>query len=280
MPGAFPCGGEKMSGRAPFRSKRKVSRGNMHGDSGNRTPIVVYRPIVTAVFVDGGFYTKRANELFGKKTPKQRAEELKLYCHRHIQKSQSSLYRIFYYDCPPSDKRIYHPLHKGGVNLAKSNLYAWSNEFHQELLKKRKVAFRRGEILAHQNGFMIKPESIKELFSGKKRLEDLTEFDFFLDIKQKGVDMRLGLDIASVSQGGIVNQIIMIAGDSDFVPAAKTARKAGVDFILDPMWQEGISNSLLEHIDGVRHCVNKYPDCLQDPLHVNNLTEEVFKDLE
>ena len=269
-----------MSGRVPPKSRRKSSKGNSHGDGGYRTPAVVYRPIVTAVFVDGGFYTKRASVLFGKKAPKQRAEELKAYCHRHIQKSQSSLYRIFYYDCPPSDKRIYHLLLKGGVNLAKSEVYKWSNEFHQELLKKRKVAFRRGEILAHQNGYLIKPESIKALFSGKKQLQDLTEQDFFLDIKQKGVDMKLGLDIASVSQAGIVNQIIMIAGDSDFVPAAKTARKAGVDFILDPMWQDSVSGSLLEHIDGVRHCVNKYPDCLQDPLHVNNLTGEIFDDLD
>lgn len=269
-----------MRSRGPSKPGRKSSKGNSHGDGGHRTPIVVYRPIITAVFVDGGFYTKRANVLFGKKTPKQRAEELKAYCHRHIQKSQSSLYRIFYYDCPPSDKRIYHPLLRGGVNLAKSEVYKWSNEFHKELLKKRKVAFRRGEILAHQKGFLIKPQSMRELVEGKKRLEELTEDDFFLDIKQKGVDMKLGLDIASVSQAGIVNQIIMIAGDSDFVPAAKMARKAGVDFILDPMWQDSISDSLLEHIDGVRHCVKKYPDCLQDPLHVNNLTEEIFEDLE
>ena len=30
--------------------------------------------------------------------------------------------------------------------------------------------------------------------------------------------------------------IILVAVDSDFVPAAKLARREGIDFILDPMW--------------------------------------------
>ena len=47
-----------------------------------------------------------------------------------------------------------------------------------------------------------------------------------------------------------VDQIILIAGDSDFVPAAKMARREGIDFILDPMWAD-IRPNLFEHIDGL-----------------------------
>lgn len=47
-----------------------------------------------------------------------------------------------------------------------------------------------------------------------------------------------------------VSQIILIAGDSDFIPAAKFARKEGIDFILDPM-MNNIDPSLHEHIDGL-----------------------------
>ena len=54
-----------------------------------------------------------------------------------------------------------------------------------------------------------------------------------LDLKQKGVDMRIGLDIASLANKKLVDQIVLIAGDSDFVPAAKHARREGIDFILD-----------------------------------------------
>ena len=63
--------------------------------------------------------------------------------------------------------------------------------------------------------------------------------------------MKIGLDIASLAQKKLVDQIILIAGDSDFVPAAKHARREGIDFILDPMWHT-IKPSLNEHIDGLR----------------------------
>ena len=68
--------------------------------------------------------------------------------------------------------------------------------------------------------------------------------------------MKLGLDIASLAYGGIVNQVIMISGDSDFVPAAKMARRKGIDFILDPMWSH-ITPSLNLHIDGLETCCKK-----------------------
>ena len=67
------------------------------------------RTVVTAVLVDGGFYRKRARALFGEKTPDQRADELMEYCRRHIREAGSNLYRIFYYDCPPSSKVVFIP---------------------------------------------------------------------------------------------------------------------------------------------------------------------------
>lgn len=62
--------------------------------------------------------------------------------------------------------------------------------------------------------------------------------------------MRIGLDIASLAYKKQIDQIILIAGDSDFVPAAKLARREGIDFILDPMWAT-IKANLFEHIDGL-----------------------------
>ncbi|WP_245979175.1 hypothetical protein [Solilutibacter pythonis] len=46
----------------------------------------------------------------------------------------------------------------------------------------------------------------------------------------------------------LVNQIVPIAGDADFVPAAKLARREGIDFIPNPMGQS-ISPESFEHID-------------------------------
>ena len=49
----------------------------------------------------------------------------------------------------------------------------------------------------------------------------------------------------------LVGQIVLVTGDADFVPAAKFARREGIDVVLDPMWQ-AISPDLQEHIDGLK----------------------------
>lgn len=62
--------------------------------------------------------------------------------------------------------------------------------------------------------------------------------------------MRIGLDIASLALSHNVQTVVLVSADADFVPAAKLARRAGVKFILDPLWQR-IPNDLNEHIDGL-----------------------------
>ena len=168
----------------------------------------------------------------------------------HLKKQDAQLHRIYYYDSPPSQKVVMHPLIQKSVNLGKTDQYRWMTEFHSEIVKLRKVAFRRGELLESTTGYQLRPDSLKRLMRSELTIADLTESDFYLNISQKGVDMRVGLDIASLSSQMLVNQIIMVSGDSDFVPAAKYARRAGIDFILDPMWSN-ISSSLHEHVDGL-----------------------------
>lgn len=71
--------------------------------------------------------------------------------------------------------------------------------------------------------------------------------------------MKIGMDIASLSYKRQVDQIVLIAGDSDFVPAAKLARREGLDFVLDPLEMEiGRDRDLFEHIDGKRSCGSPY----------------------
>lgn len=223
----------------------------------------------TAILVDGGFYRKRADYLWGKeKTPKERAQELISYCHRHLKDKHEDreLYRIFYYDCPPIEKNIYHPLTQQTIYLKKSETYKWTNEFFDELRQKRKVALRLGELLESSAAYALKEAVVKKLCRKEISVDDLTEDDFEFKVSQKGVDMRIGLDIASMAYKKQVNQIILIAGDSDFVPAAKHARREGIDFILDPMWRT-IRPSLVEHIDGLKTCA-PHPDSKKnkDPL--------------
>lgn len=209
--------------------------------------------VKTAILVDGGFYRKRARALMGNKSPKQRAEELERYCLNLLHDKYESryLYRIFYYDCPPIDKVVYHPFTKKSVNFGKSDDRVWTDSFFQELKHKRKFALRLGRLDDNNIHYNLKYESTKKLLNRTITLNDLTEHDFELNIGQKGVDTRICVDISSLAFKKQVNQIILIAGDSDFVPASKQARREGIDFILDPM-RNPISSDLYEHIDGIR----------------------------
>lgn len=209
---------------------------------------------MTAILVDGGFYRKRAAAIWGPKTAKARVEELMAYCRCHLSerdgKRARELYRIFYYDCPPIDKNIFNPLTGKNENLGKSDTFKWASGFLDELIHRRKVALRLGRLSEITTGYRLRHDAFKDICSRKRSVEDLTTSDLQLEVTQKGVDMKLGLDILDLSHKRIVDQIILISGDSDFVPAAKMARREGVDFILDPMGGR-VSDDLMEHIDGL-----------------------------
>lgn len=87
---------------------------------------------------------------------------------------------------------------------------------------------------------------LKKLLKGDIGIADLTDDDFVLDIKQKGVDMKIGLDIATMASKKQVEKIILITADSDFIPAIKLARKEGIIVQLDPMQSKHIKPELLE----------------------------------
>ena len=217
----------------------------------------------TAIFVDGGFYRRRAQQMLGIKAAHERADKLMKYCLRHLNHNQKvpqdNLYKIFYYDCLPTDKKLFHPFLKKQIDYSKTDLFKWMNIFIDSLKQKRKLVMRLGRLAQkHEKIFFnIHPDALKDLCSGKRQFETLTESDFILAIEQKGVDMKLGLDIASLAYKRQVEKIILISGDSDFVPAAKLARREGIDFILDPLFNH-IAPDLSEHVDGIRTCDNKF----------------------
>lgn len=210
----------------------------------------------TAILVDGGFYRRKAYNAFGDLSPNERADELEEYCKKHIEKGYE-LYRVFYYDCPPSDANIYHPYLKKQISLKAKDTYKWSNQFYDALKHKRKFAIRFGKMASNQAYYSIKPNIMKKICNGTMTFDDIDENDFKLNISQKGVDMKIGLDIASLAYKKQVEQIILISADSDFVPAAKLARREGIDFILDPL-NSPIKPSLFEHIDGLRTRDSKF----------------------
>ncbi|WP_299145218.1 NYN domain-containing protein [uncultured Dialister sp.] len=216
-----------------------------------------------AVLVDGAFFIKRALHIFGPLEPDALADQLHYFAMQHVKAHRSKdpanayprednrLYRIFFYDCPPLQNKIYHPFLKMQIDMSKSERSIWRLSLHEALKRKRKVALRLGRIDDINVTWNISYRQIKKLCAGTISWDSLTEDDFFMDVKQKGVDMRIGIDITSLALKKQVSQIVLISGDSDFVPAAKFARREGIDFIQDPMWAP-IKADLYEHIDGLR----------------------------
>ena len=233
-----------------------------------------------AILVDGGFYRRRAYNLFGGKEPEDRAKELVEYCTRHLRgtdsRSRNHLYRIFYYDCPPIESPLWHPLLQEQVQMKDSEVYVWTKTFLESLANMRKLAIRLGELQEGQSGYRLKEKPMRKLVKGEITKDDLTCGDFEVNLVQKGVDMRIGLDIASLAYKKQVTQIVLISGDSDFVPAAKHARREGIDFILDPMWQ-GIRPELNKHIDGLHSCTFKHPTPETDKLCVKDMGKQAVK---
>lgn len=160
------------------------------------------------------------------------------------------LYRIFFYDCPPLAKKLHHPISGHAIDLSKSKEAIFRRELHSELKRKRKVALRLGH-LGGSEQWALKPAALSDILKKKRTIQEIHENEVFPEIRQKGVDMRIGVDIASLAFKKQVDQIVLIAGDSDFVPAAKLARREGIDFILDPLFSPKIDDRLNEHIDGV-----------------------------
>jgi len=74
--------------------------------------------------------------------------------------------------------------------------------------------------------------------------------DLVPNISQKGVDLRIGLDIARLSLGRMVQTIVVVTGDSDLVPAFKFARREGVQVFLLHL-NHGIRRELKAHCDKV-----------------------------
>jgi uncharacterized LabA/DUF88 family protein len=52
------------------------------------------------------------------------------------------------------------------------------------------------------------------------------------DFEQKGIDTLLSIDLVNLSATGKISEAVLIAGDSDFIPAIKVAKDHGVNIFL------------------------------------------------
>lgn len=143
---------------------------------------------------------KRFNALYNRDRKMSGAEVadcLYTMAHKHVG-SNNTLYRIFYYDCHPISKKVHNPITKRPIDYSKTDEYKFRKELLDALKQKRKVALRIGE-LKDNNNWHLYPKRVKELLNGDIEVKDLKEEDVYLEIRQKGIDMKIGVDIASLA---------------------------------------------------------------------------------
>ncbi len=148
---------------------------------------------------------------------------------------EEELHKIMYYDCDsfdPIDKKTGKPFsyllkHDNGAKLVKKD-----NKLIAELQQKDLFAIRLG-VLKFE-GWTDKGKTGKPKF------------------KQKGVDMRIGLDMAHLAHQGKIDRIILITGDTDFIPAMKYVRIAGIQIVLTKLSRKHLSLALKTHADFIR----------------------------
>jgi uncharacterized LabA/DUF88 family protein len=158
-----------------------------------------------------------------------------------------SLHRVYYYDSVPLESSHQKPL--GGETLAfgSSPISTRSKQLFEKLAQQPFTALRLGELSFE--GWRVSPKKFRDATT--PTLEISSE-DLLPQISQKGVDMRIGMDIAALTLKKQVQIIVLVSGDSDFVPAMKFARREGVNLFLVPLGQR-VKPSMLEHSDLLIH---------------------------
>ncbi len=149
------------------------------------------------------------------------------------------LLRILYYDAPQYKGKVALPV--SGNNFT----FQANDKWLLQLAKLERFAVRAGTL-----GFRgWKPRNTP---IGGAALQDK---DFEPVFEQKGVDMRIGLDIATFSDARAIERLLLVSGDADMIPAMKHARKSGLEvgLIQIPAPAFPLSNALKSHADFVRH---------------------------
>lgn len=138
------------------------------------------------------------------------------------------IFRIFYYDCPPYTGIEANPIDQAKVDFEQLPRHKARVRFLKEMKRKDYVAVRLG--MVRKRGWTLNDTYIQKTIHGNHVAPQAQ--DVFLSFEQKGVDMRIGIDVATLSLKRIVDRVILFSGDTDMIPAMKLARREGVQVVL------------------------------------------------
>lgn len=208
-----------------------------------------------ALLLDGGFVKKKLEETLHHFPG---VADVVGLCGSLVGKPElqsTELFRIYYYDAPPYEGSARNPISNINTNYATTPQASRNKSLIDGLELQPNVAVRRG-MLRH-SGWRLNSLALQRITAASRAvppntaLQQVTANDLVPNITQKGVDMRIGLDIASLALKRIVQIVVLVTGDSDFVPAMKFARTEGLRVYLAPLGHRSIMRELKAHADVV-----------------------------
>jgi hypothetical protein len=155
------------------------------------------------------------------------------------------LLRIFFYHAKPSRDQLLHPLSQEKLDLGNTAVHDQHLRLIEGLELTPDFAVRLGETVTH--GWKLGSKAMRSLLSNQRSIQAQ---DLVPDIAQKGVDLRIGLDIARLALRNMAGTIVVVTGDSDLVPAFKFARREGLRIGLITLGH-GVHRDLKVHADWV-----------------------------
>lgn len=198
-----------------------------------------------AILLDGGFVLK---VLGGKHRRQAGVDDVMEECARiqgHSALQGRELLHIYFYHAPPATGNMVNPLDHGEIELSNSGMAQRMKMFLNDLEMRPNLILQLGETKAQ--GWTIGAAAMKSLTRMPRSLQPS---DLVPNIRQKGVDLRIGLDIAQLALRQLVGSIVVATGDTDLVPALSFARREGIRVYLDHLGH-GIPAQLEKHADVV-----------------------------
>jgi uncharacterized LabA/DUF88 family protein len=197
----------------------------------------------TAVLIDAGFLRSFLPTSVGYTDLAAIIEAFALACV--LRSENEEMHRVLYYDCPPYDgdgRHKPHPLDP--TRRPTSEGYCnFFNSVLTSLKSKAYFAVRLGEMSF--DGWALSDKATHEILAHRR---ELVADDFAPVLRQKGVDLRIGLDVALMAKDRLIDRIVVVSGDADIVPAMKVARREGVQVVLTTL-NHNVKASLREHAD-------------------------------
>ncbi|MEW6278149.1 MAG: NYN domain-containing protein, partial [Candidatus Eremiobacterota bacterium] len=144
-----------------------------------------------ACFIDGGYLLSLVKEQFGS----VRVDFQKL---SNEMSAGHNLLRVYYYNCPPYQS---HQPTQDEIQRKQA-----SDRFHTALQRLPRFEVRLGKLA----------------FKGTDQASGRPIF------QQKRVDIMLGVDLVQLAATRQIQRAVLLAGDSDFLPAVQVAKQHGV----------------------------------------------------